>query len=653
MTTLALAFDILARDRASRPIEQVGDKAEKTGGKLGGLGKQLGSFAKVGAAAFVGTAAAASAFAVKSASTFKSVGGEVLKLQRYTGATAEEASRLRFAAKQSGIDVDTMTKSLGLLSKNLAGTKLDKLKLGLKDASGHALPLNESLLKLADRFSEMPNGAEKTALAMQIFGKSGAQMLPFLNKGAAGIAELEKQTDKYGNVLTSGDLDAVKDATKNQRLFSAAMEGLQLQIGRYVLPIMTKFTSFLATNMPTAIAFVKGAMEKLAPTFSAVGSFIDKAVDGFRMFFNALTTGFTEDEGTPIEMLALTLRETLLPTIQKVGAFVSQNLKPILAGLAGAFILLTAPVTGVIAVAAALYLRFQAVRDGVAAVVGFFQGTVVPAFQTAATAIGNQFAQLQGWVDEHWSAIQEAIGHVIVAVQATIAAFVAAVSAAWRMWGDNIMTVVSTAFGVVQTVVQSVVGVISGVIETVINLINGDWGKAWDSFKGIVSSAWDGIKSIISGAVTVVVSLVSGIGEGVGRAASGMFDAIKTAFKGAINWIIEKWNGLEFKVEGKLPFPPHTKFSGTIGVPDIPLIAHTGGHLTSMGLKPLRSDEVLIKGQVGETIYPAGATPAAAAYDGPLIGTVNVMPYPGEDPVSALWRDVNHHRRAKLEVMTR
>src|SRR5204862_7584712 len=118
------------------------------------------------------------------------VGGEVLKRQRYTGATAEEASRLRFAAKQSGIDVDTMTKSLGLLSKNLAGTKLDKLGLGLKDASGKALPLNDSLLKIAERFQSMANGPEKTALAMQLFGKSGAQLIPFLNKGADGIAEL-------------------------------------------------------------------------------------------------------------------------------------------------------------------------------------------------------------------------------------------------------------------------------------------------------------------------------------------------------------------------------------------------------------------------------------------------------------------------------
>ena len=48
-------------------------------------------------------------FGAKSVSTFKDVGLEVLKVQRYTGDTAEKASDLRFAAQQSGIGVDQLT----------------------------------------------------------------------------------------------------------------------------------------------------------------------------------------------------------------------------------------------------------------------------------------------------------------------------------------------------------------------------------------------------------------------------------------------------------------------------------------------------------------------------------------------------------------
>lgn len=661
MSNLALAFDILARDRASKEIQHVGDAAEKTGGKLGGLGKALGTAAKVGGTAFLAVGAAATAFAAKSASTFKTVGGEVLKLQRYTGATAEEASRLRFAAKQSGIDVETMTKSIGLLSKNLAGTKLDKLGLDLKDAKGHVLPLNDSLLKIADRFQKMPNGAEKTALAMQLFGKSGAQMIPFLNKGAAGIAELEKQTDKYGQVLTNGDLDSVKEATKNQRLFSAAMEGLQLQVGRYVLPIMTKFTGFLASNMPTAIAFVRGAMQKLAPTIKSIGDVIDTVARGAAQVIGVLAAGdfkgggpFAED--SPIVAGLFQFRDVLT----KVVAFVQANLKPILIGLAVAFVALTAPVTGTIAVLGFLYLRFQVVRDVVAGVVSFFQTTVVPAFKIAATAIGNQFAQLRGWVSEHWTAIREAIGHVIVVVKAVIDGFIGAVGAAWRMWGDNIMTVVSTVFGVIQQVIKSVVGIISGIIETALNLINGDWGKAWDSFKGILSSAWEGVKGIISGAVTIVVSLVSGIGEAVGRAASGMFDGIKSAFVGAINFVIQKWNDLQFKIGGQKVFG-RTLPSVTIDTPNIPLIggggggrgpttrngtrlvAHDGGRLTRYGLEPLRADEVMVKARYGETIYPPGTGPAPSGGGDEI--HVHVTQLPGEDQVDAANRKLKHRQR--------
>lgn len=338
----------------NRALKGAGKDAEGFGSKIAGVAKGV---ALAGAA--VGGAAVA--FAAKSASTFASVGKEVSKLQRYTGATAEEASRLRFAAKQSGIDVDSMTKSLGLLSKGLVSGKLDglagsmkasakaaagleKAQLGLKDAqqdlndlraiqgskskrtvadgialrkatekvaaaqakanellakgtpiveglgfatrdaAGKLLPMNKVLLNVAEKFKTMPNGAEKTALAMKIFGKSGADLIPFLNKGAEGLAELAKQSDRFGTTLSGKDLDAVKDATKQQRLFSSAMEGLQIQIGRYVLPIMTKFVTFLASHMPTVIEFVRKKLEEWKPLFERVGDAVGVAVTAFSRF---------------------------------------------------------------------------------------------------------------------------------------------------------------------------------------------------------------------------------------------------------------------------------------------------------------------------------------------------------------------------------
>lgn len=556
-------------------LKRTTDDVSKGFGRLGGSIKKAG----IGVAAGIAAAGGAiTAFAVKSASTFKKVGGEVLKLQRFTGATAEEASRLRFAAKQAGIDVEVLTKSLGLLSKNLSGTKLDDLGLGLKDSTGKAKPLNESLLLIAKRFESMPNGAEKTALAMRIFGRSGAQLIPFLNRGAEGIAELEAQSDKFGNTLSGKDLDAVKEATKNQRLFSSAMEGLQIQVGRYVLPIMTKLTAFLASQMPSAIASVRAGMKHLEPAISAVSDILDTIAKGAAQVIAILVAGdfkgggpFAED--SPIIDGLFQLRDVL----KVVGGFITRNLKPILIGLAAAFFAVTSPVTAIIAALAFLYLRFQTVRDVVAGVVTFFRTVVAPAFAEVAAAANAQFQQLAAWVEEHWAQIEEAIRHVTAVVSAIVKAFVAVVGAAWRTWGDNIMSVVRAVFGVVRSTIQSAVRVITGLIEFALAVINGDWKRAWQALLGVLRAVWDGIFGYVRGAGKILSAIVSGFGEVVGNAARGIFDGLKAAFKAAVNWIIRGWNRLEFKIPGFDPPGPGPKFGGfTLGVPDIPQLARGG-----------------------------------------------------------------------------
>ena len=72
-----------------------------------------------------------------------------------------------------------------------------------------------------------------------------------------------------------------------------------------------------------------------------------------------------------------------------------------------------------------------------------------------------------------------------------------------------------------------------------------------------------------------------------------MWDGIKNAFKSAINWIIDGWNGLEFKVP-ELDLGPLGSIGGwTVGMPDIPRL-HTGGTTTTAGMVNMKPGEELI-----------------------------------------------------------
>lgn len=266
-------------------IKGVGGVLKNAGKEAGGLGGMVGKvgigLAATGAAAVAAGAAIAIKFGADSISTFKRVAAETMKLSRVTGLTTEDASRLGFAFQQTGVDVAKGTQSFALLGKNLsnasdggkkAAAMAKLLGFNFTDAHGKVLPMAQLIPKLADKFSSMPDGAEKSALAMKMFGKSGVAMLPFLNKGAKGLDELAKKSDKYGATLSGPQLDALKKSKAAQREWDAAMQGLQVTLGSELLPMVTDFAVGINNALIPAITWLTGEIKKNQAGFDALGN---------------------------------------------------------------------------------------------------------------------------------------------------------------------------------------------------------------------------------------------------------------------------------------------------------------------------------------------------------------------------------------------
>ena len=106
--------------------------------------------------------------------------------------------------------------------------------------------------------------------------------------------------------------------------------------------------------------------------------------------------------------------------------------------------------------------------------------------------------------------------------------------------------------------------------------------SVWNGFAGFMGGLWNGIAggvqwvvSVISGSLNGVVGFIGGLPGRIASAAGGMWNGIKDAFRAVLNWVIDRWNGLQFKI-------PAVNFMGirtsafTLGVPRIPHLA-TGG----------------------------------------------------------------------------
>jgi hypothetical protein len=283
----SMTFKLFGRDVS---LSKTFNTAGKNAGKFGKDGsKALGGIAMAGAG-LAGVGLAAAAFAGKSIGAFQQVGGESLKLQRYMGGTIEDASRLGHVAAMTGIDSESMAKSMGVLSKNLVANSAVAKGLGVsyRDANGDMLPMTEILPQLADKFAGMEAGPEKTALALKLFGKQGMNMLPMLNKGAEGIKALTAESDALGTTLTDKDAQAVKDATANKRKMSQAVKGLQISIGKNLLPIVQTFVTWMTTKVVPAVKDVVGFLERNKAVVVGVASVLVPLVGGMFAFVKVM-----------------------------------------------------------------------------------------------------------------------------------------------------------------------------------------------------------------------------------------------------------------------------------------------------------------------------------------------------------------------------
>lgn len=204
--------------------------------------------------------------------------GEVRTLQRVTGQSAEQASTLAFAAEKLGVGVDKMNIGFGLLSKNIVNGTANMEKYGIvtRDAQGAILPFDDVLGNVIDKFQALPEGPQQAAFAMNVFGRSGRNLIPILKLGRDGLAELREEAEKAGLVMSQDDLDASKELGIAQRELADSVKGAAISLGKSFVPAATAVVKVLTSvvqlinKIPTPILAVVGVFSLLTGAIAAL-----------------------------------------------------------------------------------------------------------------------------------------------------------------------------------------------------------------------------------------------------------------------------------------------------------------------------------------------------------------------------------------------
>ncbi len=148
------------------------------------------------------------------------------------GVSVETLASYQLAAKQSGLSIDELGKGIKNLSVYMAKHDDDLKSIGVTSKD-----TDEALKQLADVFQSLPDGYQKTALAQEIFKKSGIDMIPMLNKGAEGLQEAADKSAAYTEKMA---LLAPLAHEFNDRLeeLKISSGGLGNAIGLSLVPVM-------------------------------------------------------------------------------------------------------------------------------------------------------------------------------------------------------------------------------------------------------------------------------------------------------------------------------------------------------------------------------------------------------------------------------
>ncbi len=197
-------FDLVvaAKTVGASSIKRLGNSMQGVTGKvknlrlaMGGLNKTFGALGLIiSGGAFVGLVKGA----IDSADAFG-------KMSDQTGIAANTLQAYVNAGKLAGVSQETIDKGLRRLAQSMREAdqgvatykdSFDSLGISVRGTDGTFKTSEQVLGEVADKFATMENGATKAAIAMEIFGRSGASLINLLNGGAASLEEFNYEVSE-------------------------------------------------------------------------------------------------------------------------------------------------------------------------------------------------------------------------------------------------------------------------------------------------------------------------------------------------------------------------------------------------------------------------------------------------------------------------
>ncbi len=269
-------------DQSQRQLNNFIKSSESAGQALGGgvnraldiftgLAKGGGAAAGVLAGGFVAASVSATALVEHAGKQAEALE----QLSQKTGISTGIIQQWSVIMAQSGLGAETLTRGVKQLSEQIIQARNPNSQAAetFSELGITATSVNGVIEQVADHFVGMADGADKTRLAVTLFGKAGQDLIPTLNQGSAGFRQSMEASKQLGAVLSESTLHALSSADDAFDRLGIATSAASNQLAGVLAPAVTTVTNLLTEGVSVVARYFQALNEGVSKGNSSSSGF--------------------------------------------------------------------------------------------------------------------------------------------------------------------------------------------------------------------------------------------------------------------------------------------------------------------------------------------------------------------------------------------
>lgn len=158
-----------------------------------------------------------------------------------------------------------VTQTINANSGNKAAiANFQKLGISIKNNNGQLKNQEQLFEEVVAKLQKYPDGVAKAKLANDLFGRSGADLMPMFKENATAISELKTEMEKLDIVMSDEQIEAANTCSDNLETIQRGFGVITMSLGNELIPTVNELAKTLISNMPQIKATVVPVFKSIA-----------------------------------------------------------------------------------------------------------------------------------------------------------------------------------------------------------------------------------------------------------------------------------------------------------------------------------------------------------------------------------------------------